>query len=361
MAEVRLNILCLGASYGLLLGLKAAYAGHAVHFVCRPREAALINAGAVSLELPSKTNGETLCLTAEGAATTPIGIAPEHVEVSRYDLCILAMQEPQCSDPQVHALLKLLGRHSVPIISILNMPLPPYIHRRLAIEPGALESVWHDAHGWEGIRHELFSAASPDPQALCTLTNDHLSVRVTLASNIKVAPFIDARAQEMLEVLARSLSRIRVDVDGSLHEVSVRLVAHSSPWIPLAKWPMLITGNFRCVTSSNPVSIAEAVHIDEEISRGIYEKTQRLCLAVLPPTARDSNFLVPFDKYAQAARALVTPSSLARGLAAGACKVERVDRLLLALAARQQFEFPELRDVAALVDAKLSANVAAAQ
>ena len=43
--------------------------------------------------------------------------------------------------------------------------------------------------------------------------------------------------------------------------------------------------------------------------------------------------LVPFDKYAKAAESLITPSSAARALAAGAPNIERVDRLVKSIAA----------------------------
>ena len=52
-------------------------------------------------------------------------------------------------------------------------------------------------------------------------------------------------------------------------------------------------------------------------------------------SARTEKDLVPFEKYAAAAQWLVTPSSAARALDAGAPNIERVDRLVKTIAAQK--------------------------
>jgi ketopantoate reductase len=49
-----MKILILGASYGSLLGMKFALAGHDVTLVCLPQEAALINAKGAVIRMPVK-------------------------------------------------------------------------------------------------------------------------------------------------------------------------------------------------------------------------------------------------------------------------------------------------------------------
>ena len=66
--------------------------------------------------------------------------------------------------------------------------------------------------------------------------------------------------------------------------------------------------------------------------------------------------LVPFEKYAQAAVSLVTPSSAARALFAGAPNIERVDRLVQAIAAQRGKRNAVLDETVALVDARLELN-----
>src|SRR6266568_1547791 len=48
------KILIMGASYGSLLGTKLALAGHAVHLICLPAEADLINKEGAIVRMPVK-------------------------------------------------------------------------------------------------------------------------------------------------------------------------------------------------------------------------------------------------------------------------------------------------------------------
>jgi hypothetical protein len=77
-----------------------------------------------------------------------------------------------------------------------------------------------------------------------------------------------------------------------------------------------------------------------------------LCLLL---GAKESD-LVPFDKYAAAAQTLGSPSSAARALYGGAPYIERVDRLVQAIAAQKDLRLPALDEIVGLVDAKLEAN-----
>jgi hypothetical protein len=68
--------------------------------------------------------------------------------------------------------------------------------------------------------------------------------------------------------------------------------------------------------------------------------------------------LVPFEKYANAAQSLVRPWSAARALFAGAPNIERVDRLVQAIAAQKGNAVVD--ETVALVDARLATNRKAA-
>ena len=59
---------------------------------------------------------------------------------------------------------------------------------------------------------------------------------------------------------------------------------------------------------------------------------------------------MPFEKYAQAALSLVTPSSAARALANGAPNIERVDRLVQTIAAGRGKRLEAIDNTVALVD-----------
>jgi hypothetical protein len=78
----------------------------------------------------------------------------------------------------------------------------------------------------------------------------------------------------------------------------------------------------------------------------------KLCVSL----GADAKDLVPFEKYAAAAQGLASPSSAARALYAGAPYIERVDRLVQAIAKQKGLQLPVLDEVVGLVDAKLEAN-----
>lgn len=354
--KVSRSILVLGASYGLVLGLKAAHSGHRVHFVCREHEVKLINAGKAYLQLPSKTDGSSVTLSAETAQCKPSAYTPEDLPNLDYDVCVLAMQEPQFSAPELTQLLTAIGAANIPLLSIMNMPLPIFLKGKLAISTDDLPGVWQSISAWQWLDATRFSAASPDPQAMMVQSSEALSVHVNHAANIKVAPFANAEDQRVLTDLAESIDGLRVQQKGKMHRLGMRLIAHSDELVSMAKWPMLITGNFRCWTSRGPVSIADAVHADLDQSRSIYDWVGDLCATLASEANLPSPTMVSFERYAQAAKSLTLPSSLARGLAAGATRVERVDLLLQGLASQRGMISPQLSVIVESVNDALQYN-----
>ena len=98
--------------------------------------------------------------------------------------------------------------------------------------------------------------------------------------------------------------------------------------------------------------IREAVHSDIAATRAVYEWVVDLCVSL--GASRDD--LVPFEKYANAALSLQSPSSAARALAAGAPNIERVDLLVQTIAAAKGLRSDVLDQTVALVDGWLAAN-----
>jgi len=84
----------------------------------------------------------------------------------------------------------------------------------------------------------------------------------------------------------------------------------------------------------------------------VYNWVMRLCMTL----GAEEADLVPFAKYAEAAKLLVTPSSAARALAAGAPYIERVDRLVQTVAAQQGQHSEALEQIVALVEQWLERN-----
>jgi hypothetical protein len=123
-------------------------------------------------------------------------------------------------------------------------------------------------------------------------------------------------------------------------------------FVPLAKWAMLLAGNYRCVQADSVRPIKEAVHGDLAASRAVYEWVVSLCVSL----GADAADLVPFEKYAAAALSLGSPSSAARALAGGAQYIERVDRLVQAVAAQKGMRNASVDETVALVDDWLVRN-----
>ena len=94
------------------------------------------------------------------------------------------------------------------------------------------------------------------------------------------------------------------------------------------------------------------MHADVGQSRAVYNWVVELC-TTLGANPKD---LVPFDKYANAALSLGSPSSAARALAAGAANIERVDRLVQTIAAQKGMRNEVVDETVALVDGWLEKN-----
>ncbi len=342
------NILILGASYGSLLGTKLVMGGHNVKLVCLPAEVDAINSGGVRVRMPIKgREGLTEIhswklpgkLSAEG---------PDTIKPTDYDLVALAMQEPQYRSAGVRELLDAIAKAKVPCMSIMNMPPLPYLARIPGISTKELRSCFTDPTVWDTFDPNFMTLCSPDPQAFRPPEEKVNVLQVRLPTNFKSARFPSDEHTAILKKLEADIEAARFDK----LEIPVKLKVHDSVFVPLAKWAMLIAGNYRCVTKEGPRAIKDAVHSDLNASRATYQWVVNLCLLL---GAQESD-LVPFEKYAAAAQSLGSPSSAARALYAGAPYIERVDRLVQAVAAQKGMKLPALDEVVNLVDAKLETN-----
>ena len=132
----------------------------------------------------------------------------------------------------------------------------------------------------------------------------------------------------------------------------MKLKVYDSMFVPLAKWAMLLAGNYRCITRDGMRTAQEAVHSDIETSRSVYNFVVDLCVKL--GAKRDD--MVPFEKYAAAAQSLTRPASAARALQNGAPNIERADKLVQLIAAQKGMHSPAIDAQVALVDARLDAN-----
>jgi hypothetical protein len=197
---------------------------------------------------------------------------------------------------------------------------------------------------------------SPDPQAFRPPEEKVNVLQVRLPTNFKAAKFASEQHTAMLRRLAAEIEAIRYDIGGGQKiELPVKLKVHDSVFVPLAKWAMLMAGNYRCVTPEGMRPIRDAVHADIDATRDMYEWVVKLCIDL----GADAKDLVPFEKYANAASSLRSPSSAARALYGGAPYIERVDRLVQLVARQRGRSSPVLDATVKLVDAQLAKNRAA--
>jgi hypothetical protein len=342
------NVLILGASYGSLLATKLLLAGHTVKLVCLPAEVDAINTNGTRVRMPVKGRDGLVEVDSRKLPGTLSAEGPQTVKPSEYDLVALAMQEPQYRSAGVRELLDAIARAKVPCMSIMNMPPLPYLARIPGLSTKELRPCYTDASVWDSFDPALMTLCSPDPQAFRPPEEPVNVLQVRLPTNFKSARFPSEAHTAILKKLEADIEAARFDKI----ELPVKLKVHESVFVPLAKWAMLIAGNYRCVTKEGPRAIKEAIHSDINASRAAYNWVANLCLLL---GAKESD-LVPFDKYAAAAQSLGSPSSAARALYAGAPYIERVDRLVQAIAAQKGLRLPALDEVVTLVDAKLEAN-----
>jgi hypothetical protein len=348
----KLNVLVFGASYGSLLGTKLGLAGHHAHLVCLPPEAELINREGAIVRMPVKGRDGLVEVNSKALPGEVTAGGPQGVDPGKYDLVALAMQEPQYRSPGVRELLDAVARSRMPCMSIMNMPPLPYLARIPGVDANGCRGAFTDPTVWEGFDPTCMTLCSPDPQAFRPPEDKVNVLQVRLPTNFKSARFESEAHTAILRRLAADIEAARFVTGGEKIELPVKLKVHDSVFVPLAKWSMLVAGNYRCVQKDAARSIRDAVHGDLALTRAVYTWVFDLCVELGAAPAD----LVPFEKYAQAAVSLVSPSSAARALFAGAPYIERVDRLVQAIAAQRGKRNAVLDETVALVDARLELN-----
>jgi hypothetical protein len=346
------KILLMGASYGSLLASKLLFGGHSVHLVCLPAEADLINAEGFKVRLPVRGRAEPVLLESRKLPGKVTAGPAEGVDPKAYDLVGLCMQEPQYRSPGVRELLDAVGKSRVPCMSIMNMPPLPYLKRIAGLDHKALEPAFTDPRVWDSVRPEKITLNSPDPQAIRPPDGKANELLVTLPTNFKCARFADDADTEIVRTLEKDVDAARFEAPEGKIELPVKLKTYESIFVPLAKWAMLLAGNYRCITKDGMRTAQEAVNSNPEEARSVYNFVFDLCVEL---GARPDD-LVPFEKYAAAAQSLSRPASAARALQNGAPYIERADKLVQLIARQKGRSNAAIDAQVALVDARLAAN-----
>jgi hypothetical protein len=340
------KVVILGASYGSLFATKLLLARHDVTLVCRPATADLINARGTEVRLAIKGEAAPRRIRSNDLPGRLDAHRPETVNPLNYDLVVLAMQEPQYLHHALRSTLNAIGDARVPCLSLMNIPPLPYLKRIAGIDAVAAEAAYMDPRVWDRFEPSSVTVCSPDPQATRPVGEPANILAVNLPTNFKAARFDSAKHNAILHELERDIDA--VTLDGK--DVPVKLRVHDSLFVPFTKWPMLLTGNYRCVTTGAPVSIREAVQSDLELSAEIY----RVVESIICRLGSGADSLVAFGKYVAATDKLNSPSSVARAIAGGASAVERVDRLVQLIGRHYGITHPAIDRTVALIDAALA-------
>ena len=347
------NIVILGASYGSLLATKLLMAGHNVTLVCRKQTAELINRDGTEVRIKLRDEPAHRSIFSRDLPGVLDAVAPADVDPSHYDLVGLAMQEPQYTNHAIQVLMIKIAEAKLPCLSIMNMPPLSYLRRIPALAKMDLEEAYTNAAVWERFEPGLVSLCSPDPQAFRPPEEAANVLHVGLPTNFKAASFADEKHNLLLRELEADIDAVRLDGQ----DVPVKLKVFDSMFVPLAKWSMLLTGNYRCITPHEPRSIRDAVHGDINLSQSIYDHVDGIAQRL----GADPADQVPFEKYARAAESLLKPSSAARAVAGGAPFIERVDLLVKLISHQLGVPNAEIDRTVQIVNQKLNEGSTAAE
>src|SRR5438034_7271927 len=277
--------------------------GHNVSFVCTKSTDELIHREGTVVRFPIKGREGLLYISSKALSGALSASSPEDVDPGKFDLVVLGMQEAQYGSSGVRELMGRIARSRKPCLAIMNMPPLPYLKRIPGLSTETLEACYADPGVWKNFDPALMTLASPDPQAFRPPDQPKNVLQVGLPTNFKAARFDGAEATALLRTFEADIDAARFDAGDGAIEIPVKLKVHDSIFVPLAKWPMLIAGNYRCIRRDDMIPIKEAVHANIAKSREVYDWVWKLCTSL---GAEDED-MVPFEKYAKAAEGLGKP------------------------------------------------------
>ena len=216
-----------------------------------------------------------------------------------------------------------------------------------------MQRRYTDPTVWDSFDPKLMTLCSPDPQAFRPPEEKVNVLQVRLPTNFKAARFDSDAHTAILRQLESDIEAVRFDTGSGKIELPVKLKVHDSVFVPLAKWSMLIAGNYRCVQKDGMRSIKDAVHCRH---RGLAVGLQLGGQAVhVSGRRREGPGAVRKIRQRGAVAGEARPPRRGR-LFGGAPNIERVDRLVQAIAAQKGMQSKVVDETVALVDARLGAN-----
>ena len=336
-----MNILIFGASYGMLLGAKFLKSGHDVHFIATKNEIDIINSEGFSVSIIKRPTNENIIIASKELDGKLTSSTPEKkIDLKKFDLVFLAMQEYQYSDKKITDIIVNIGILKIPTVSVMNIPPLTYLKNFSNIPIDKCRQVYQSLKIWDKFDKDYLSTSSPDPQAFRPQEKKINFLQVRLASNFKVAEFGDNKSNSILYQLENDIKKLRIPV---------YLNIIKTKFIIMAKWPMLICGNYRCVKNDKIISIYEAVNENKESSEKIYNDVVKLCLKL----GAQEKTMVPFEHYFKRTKQLDAPSSIARAIDNKKNNIERFDKLLEIISLENGVKIKNLDIIIKTIDDRL--------
>src|SRR6202000_2182019 len=144
----------------------------------------------------------------------------------------------------VRGLPDACAQSRVPCMSIMNMPPLAYMRRIPGLDADLLKPAYTAPEVWDGFDTGAITLCSPDPQAIRPPGEKLNVLQVALPTNFKVARFDVERGNEVVGQLEKEIDASRFDAADGMLELPVKLRFYDSVFVPLAKWPMLLAGNY---------------------------------------------------------------------------------------------------------------------
>src|SRR5260370_2588297 len=139
--------------------------GQKVTRVCRKNPAELINREGTEVRIKLRDEAVHRAIFSRDLPGKLDATTPADVDLSRYDLVGLAMQEPKYTNHTIRVLMIKIAEAKLPCLSIMNMPPLPYLKRIPPLADMELEEAYTNAQIWERFKPGLLTLCSPDPQA----------------------------------------------------------------------------------------------------------------------------------------------------------------------------------------------------
>jgi hypothetical protein len=180
-------------------------------------------------------------------------------------------------------------------------------------------------------------------------------LQVRLPTNFKAARFESDAHTALLRRLAVGHRRCPPrNARRQRSTCQVKLRVYDSAFVPLAKWAMLLAGNYRCVGDDSVRSIKDAVHSPTSTPRVAGIRLGRRAVRVARRRGERSRALRKVRELHRSCCRARRPRHAA--LAAGTPNIERTDRLVQTIAAQKGRRNDTVDETVARVDRWLARN-----